>query len=143
MKTLLLTTLAVALAGHSLAQSAAQRFDVPFAFHVGNKLLPSGAYSVHGEATSDAISVSAIRNGAGGAFILSYRVDSPTGANPSTATLVFTKYDDQSYFLSQAWSGTWPGGLATIKSRAERQYADNKVTARIKPVTVRVVASVK
>lgn len=143
MKTLLVSMIAVAVAGLSVAQSAPQRFDVPFAFHVGNKLLPAGAYSVQGEANSGAILVSAVEHGTGGAFILSYSVASPRGANPSTATLVFTRYDDQGYFLSQAWSGKWANALAISKSRAEREYANDKVAARLKPATVRVEASVK
>jgi hypothetical protein len=142
MKTLLLTTLAVTVAGLSLAQSVPQRFDVPFAFHVGGKQLPSGEYLVQGQANSGAILVSALGRG-GAAFVLTYGIGNPHRPKPSTATLVFNKYEDRGYFLSQVWSGNWPNGLEAFKSPTEREYVSSKVTAYLKPEKVSVVASLK
>jgi hypothetical protein len=143
MKTLLLTTLAVTVAGLSLAQSVPQRFDVPFAFHVGGTQLPAGEYSVQGQghSNSGAVLVSAIGHSGGGAFVLCNRVGKTSGPTPSTATLVFHKYGDSEYFLSQAWSGNWSNGLAVLNSRAERKYVNGQHTAHLKPVNVSVVAS--
>ena len=143
MKTLLLTTLAVTVAGLGLAQSVPQRFDVPFAFHVGGKQLPAGEYSVQRQGSLGALLVSAIGHGGGGAFVLTNSIANPQGRKPSTATLVFNRYGASDYFLSQVWSGNWPNGLAVPSSRAEREYVSSKHTARLKPVNVSVVASLK
>lgn len=143
MKTLLLTTLAITVAGLSLAQSVPQRFDVPFAFHVGAARLPAGEYSVQRQVNSGAILVSAVGHGGGGAFVFTNGIGKPHGPKPSTTTLIFHKYGDSDYFLSQAWSSNWPNGLAALKSRAEREYVSGKLTAHLKPVNVSVVASLK
>ena len=143
MKTLLLTTLAVTVAGLSLAQSAPQRFNVPFAFHVGGKQLPAGEYSVDGQQHVGAILVSPVGHDGGGAFVFTNAIGNSHGLAPATAALVFNKYGDSDFFLSQAWSSNWPSGLEALKSRAERAYVSGKLTAHLKPVNVSVVASLK
>jgi hypothetical protein len=116
---------------------------VPFAFHVGDKQLPAGEYLVQGLGNSGAILVSAIGHGGRDAFVFTYGIGNPHGPKPSPATLVFNKYEDSGYFLSQAWSGNWPNGLEAFKSPAEREYVSSKVTAHLKPVKVSVAASLK
>ena len=69
-------------------------------------------------------------------------IGNPLGPQSSTATLVFNQYGASDDFLSQAWSGNWPNGLA-FTSRAGREYVSGKLTAHLKPVNVSVVASLK
>jgi hypothetical protein len=140
MKTLLITALAITMAGLSLAQSAPQRFDVPFAFHVGNKQLPAGDYMVQGQANSGLIMVTAIGHGGGGAFAVGNLIENRKDLRPSKAILVFTKYGEGVYFLSQALCGNWTNGLQAPKSRAEREYVQSAAAGPVKPITVAVRA---
>ena len=87
--------------------------------------------------------VSPIGHGGGGAFVFTKGIGNPHGPKASTATLVFNRYGASDYFLSQAWSGNWPNGLAVSSSRAEREYVSSTHTAHLKPVQVSVVASLK
>ena len=145
MKTLLLTTLAVTVGGLSLAQSTAQRFEAPFAFHVGDKQLPAGDYIVQVQNHGTVILVSSKGHGGGGAFAFGYGVGNPNGPKTATAKLVFNKYEDGNYFLSQVWGGDWTNGMQTNRSRMEREVVSGKFkpTAQLKPVKVTILASLK
>ena len=83
------------LAGTSFAQSKGVRADVPFAFTVGNQLLPAGTYTIKTESGG----FIAIENHDKHIEVLT--LVHPDGAKaPNGGKLMFHKYGNQ-YFLSE------------------------------------------
>jgi hypothetical protein len=80
-------------AGSVSAQDHTVRATVPFDFTVGNKLLPSGTYTI----TSDTPNVIVFQNG--GRYLAMSTVYADDNQS-TTGKLVFKKYGDQ-YFLSE------------------------------------------
>src|SRR5215831_18761485 len=96
------------------AQSTILTANVPFAFSIGDKQLPAGAYAVRemGRATlvqsKDAsYSVLGIYNYAG-------------SSKADETKLVFDKVGDH-YFLAQIWTSARDQGLAVPKSKLEKE----------------------
>ena len=86
-----------AMAGTSFAQSNGVRATVPFDFTVGNKLFPSGTYTIKRESmTANVIS---IRNHDKPIAVLSL-VHRDSNKSPNGGQLLFHKYGGQ-YFLSE------------------------------------------
>jgi len=97
------------------AQETIMTANVPFAFSIGDKQLPAGAYAVRemGRATlvesKDAVySVLGIYNYAG-----------PSKADKTK--LVFDKVGDH-YFLAQIWTSARDQGLAVPESKLEKEF---------------------
>ena len=113
---------ALLAAASAFAQgSSSLTVQVPFGFHVGNTLLPSGEYRVEADAGPGVVRLRS-SDCKSAAMILSHPVS--TRYNDGPAKLVFTKYGDQ-YFLSQVW-GRGPGvGRELPTSRREREVAAN------------------
>ena len=86
-----------ALAGTSFAQSNGVRATVPFDFTVGNKLLPSGTYTIQKESTNANVIV--IRSHDKPIATLSL-VNQDGNKSPNGGKLLFHKYGSQ-YFLSE------------------------------------------
>jgi hypothetical protein len=84
-----------ALAGTSFAQSSGVQATVPFDFTVGNKLLPSGTYTIKQDSTH----VIVIRSHDKPIAILS-TVNQDSNKAPNGGKLLFHKYGSQ-YFLSE------------------------------------------
>jgi hypothetical protein len=81
------------------AQSEGMSVRIPFDFHVGDKRLPAGTYTV--ETRADVLYIK--DNGGHSTFVLSNAV--PNRAAREGNMLVFVRYADN-YFLSEArWSG--------------------------------------
>ena len=83
------------MAGTSLAQSNGVRANVPFAFTVGDKLLPAGIYTIKSESPQ----VIMINNHDQAATALSL-VNQDSKKSPNGGRLVFHRYAGQ-YFLSE------------------------------------------
>jgi hypothetical protein len=101
-----------------LAQTGDMKATIPFNFHVGDTLMPSGDYSVHQSP---------------GVLILHqksspYRValELPIAAQRSgrggNGELVFNRYGD-AYFLSKVWAPDTAQGQALRKTALEKEIA--------------------
>ncbi|MCC6366969.1 MAG: hypothetical protein IT165_25905 [Bryobacterales bacterium] len=138
MKKTLVVVLALLFVGSAYAQDRLTA-EVPFAFYVGNAKLPAGEYRVERPLANNhyLLNVRAVEE-ACSAFILGYG----TTANkaPETAKLVFTKYADGNYFLSEIWHSDNPAGIHTFKSSRERESVTSRLVAGIRPETVVVLA---
>jgi hypothetical protein len=91
------------------------RADVPFAFAVGDKQLPSGAYEVRDVGRATLI---ATRDGQGKVLGL-YQYAGP--AKVGETKLVFDKIGDR-YFLRQIWSSVHGQGLQLPESKMEKEF---------------------
>ena len=92
--------------------------NIPFQFHVGNKTLPAGEYTVVqvNPASYRAILQLRSKDGRAGAMV---QTTSVIGKTQESAKLVFRRYENQ-YFFAQAWVDGDNTGFETHKSRAER-----------------------
>lgn len=89
--------------------------DIPFAFHVGDRLMPAGRYRVQPLLTS-AFEISADnRNGERAAF-----VTAPAGGGKihDNSSLVFLRSGNQSY-LSQIWRAGMANGYHLPKTKQQ------------------------
>jgi hypothetical protein len=141
MKRALMMMLALLFVGFAYAQSSALTAEIPFAFYAGNEKLPAGEYRIERPLLSSPylLNVRAMEERVS-AFILGYG----TTANkaPETGKLVFTKYADGNYFLSEIWHPENPAGIHTVKSSRERESVTSRLVAGIRPETVVVLAKV-
>jgi hypothetical protein len=122
MTTQLIRNLSVALlAAASVYAQGSQilTVQVPFGFHVGNSMLPSGQYTVYTDAGPGLVRLRS-SDAKSSAMILSMATQ--TSAIPSTGKLVFNKYGDE-YFLSQVWKAGNNTGHELRKSRREAEVA--------------------
>ncbi len=109
------------LAGGSMIIAAGQdrevgiRANVPFAFHVGDALVPAGTYRV---AHFNARDLLVIRSSEGSTIQLVPSM--PSGKDARSAKLVFHRYGE-TYFL---WQVCIPGATTNElrQSRAEKEY---------------------
>ncbi len=93
------------------------RASVPFAFRVGNELMPAGQYRVTYVNTRDLLMIQGVENGSA---VLTHSI--PSGKNTGDAAkLVFHRYGE-AYFLRQVWI---PGTNANelLQSKGEKEYA--------------------
>jgi hypothetical protein len=95
--------------------------NIPFAFSVGQKVMPAGEYLVRCINPDASQRVLQVRSKAGhqSAFILTASV---IGKIQDKGSLVFQRYGDQ-YFFAQAWLPADSSGMQAPKSRAEKQIA--------------------
>jgi hypothetical protein len=112
----------VALAGTSYAQSIGVRAKVPFAFTVGDKVLPAGDYTIKSESTH---LIMIENHDHAGEAALSL-VNEASNGSPSGGKLRFKKYGSQ-YFLSEILCNPADMNLSIPPSkrekRAQRQQA--------------------
>lgn len=114
--TLLLSTI---LAGQCRAQQAAQA-NIPFAFTVGDKTLPSGEYQIQA-VLSVSNKVQSVRLSDGSASAIALTTEADPKGKVSKGKLVFNCYGHE-YFLSQIWSGDGVGRQLQ-ESRREKDLA--------------------
>ena len=122
MTTQLIRNLSVALlAAASVYAQGSQNLTVqiPFGFHVGNSMLPSGEYIV---STDVAPGVVRVRSADAKSSVMILSMAAQTSTTPSTGKLVFNKYGDE-YFLSQIWKAGNNTGNELRKSRREAEVA--------------------
>lgn len=111
--TLSLVVLSLVLNAIGYAQTVAKA-DVPFAFTVAQKTLPSGRYIV----TTDGQGVITIQSYETGTSMISLaRKELPRKTNPK---LVFHQVANQ-YFLSQVWGAEGTAGLILRTSALEKE----------------------
>ena len=94
------------------------RVDVPFAFQVGDKVLPAGEYRVSIVNPASDQSVLQIAKVDGKATTLARTIDI-NGWTSANAKLSFRHYGQQ-YFLAEVWMAGESTGLATPTSRSEK-----------------------
>jgi hypothetical protein len=122
MTTQLIRNLSVALlAAASMYAQGSQKLtvQVPFGFHVGNSMLPSGEYIV---STDVAPGVVQVRSADFKSSVMILSNSAQTSTTPSEGKLVFNKYGDE-YFLSQIWKAGNNTGNELRKSRREVEVA--------------------
>lgn len=106
-----------AMAGTSFAQSNGVQATVPFDFTVGNKLFPSGTYTIKPESmTANVIS---IRNHDKPIAVLSL-VHRDSNKSPNGGQLLFHKYGGQ-YFLSEILCEQADMNVEITPSKAEKR----------------------
>jgi Xaa-Pro aminopeptidase len=105
------------------AQSSALSVKIPFAFHVGQKTLPAGTYTV--QKRTDAITLS---DGEGHvAAVIANAVANPTAA--AGDWLVFNRYEKDCFLTEVRWSG-YSNALRLVKSPIELELAKAGATER-------------
>ena len=110
----LLAIASLALVGTSFAQSKGVRADVPFAFTVGNQLLPAGDYTIQTESQG----LIAIKNHDKPIAVLTL-VDRDGAKAQNPGKLMFHKYGNQ-YFLSEILCNWADMDVSVRPSRAEK-----------------------
>ena len=122
MKTQFVRTLAMAvLAAASMYAQPRMTVQIPFGFHVGATMLPSGEYTVDTHSFQGVVRLKATDpNSKASALILSNAVQ--TYATPDHGKLVFNRYGNE-YFLSQVWNPGSNTGRELRKTRLEVETA--------------------
>jgi hypothetical protein len=127
---LMLTAVTVsAQSGHSGV------IDIPFNFIIGQKILPSGEYTVGVRSVaSNTVWLVQSRDARAGAFFLTIPVQA--SETQEKTKLVFHKYGDQ-YFLSQIWIPGSSSGRELSMPRMERELAKDIAERRTVSLTAR------
>jgi hypothetical protein len=109
----------ISLAAASVYAQQRVKAQIPFSFHVGDSVLPSGSYTADTIAAGRALLLKSA-DGKSSAMALSSSVQSPTG--PTAAKLIFHGYGNE-YFLFQIWTGGEDTGRELLKTRREKELA--------------------
>src|SRR5215471_5806974 len=101
MKTLFRNFSVALLAAASICAQGSQKMvvQVPFGFHVGESVLPSGQYTVDTDAAPGIVRLRSA-DGKSTAMIIGMNVQ--TVATPTAGKLIFNRYGEE-YFLHQIW----------------------------------------
>jgi hypothetical protein len=121
----------LALAGTSFAQSNGVRATVPFDFTVGNKLLPSGTYTIK-QATNTHMIVITSRDKPIAALSL---VNQDGKKSPNGGKLLFHRYGGQ-YFLSEILCDQADMNVAIPRSKTEKRAQLQQATLTSSSQTV-------
>ena len=105
--------------------------DIPFTFHVGNKNLPAGQYTVRCINPSSDVKVLQLRSTDGKSTVL-LQTSSIVGRMNKDAKLVFNRYGNQ-YYFAQAWLVGENVGMQAVKSRNEKATAKEMARLAYKP----------
>ena len=129
--------LALGLVGLLNAQSSETlKAEIPFAFHVSNHEMLAGKYLVKALAPQYIRVVSAEAKDS--AFVPRFAAIAVKA--PGRARLVFNKYPNGRYFLSQIWHEGLTTGSEVFKSKLEREMVTSTLQAGMRPVRVVVLA---
>ena len=115
-----------ALAASAKAQTVnGLRANIPFDFTVAGKRLAAGHYSITRASQTNGDLVLEVNSldEHSRAFPITSRVESVTARDNSV--LIFHRYGDE-YFLAQVWAAGSTTGRAFVKSRRERQLAQEQ-----------------
>jgi hypothetical protein len=130
---------AVALLFLGLAYALSSRpltADIPFPFYVGDAQMTAGEYLIQEQ--QHLLVVRPMDGQPTSAVIFGYGVSTKT--QETQGKLVFTKYVDGNYFLSQIWQPFDSTGLQTMKSKRERESITTRVITDNRPETVVIMA---
>jgi hypothetical protein len=105
--------------------------DIPFTFHVGNKNLPAGQYTVRCINPSSDVKVLQLRSTDGKSTVL-LQTSSIVGRMNKDAKLVFNRYGNQ-YYFAQAWLVGENVGMQAVKSRNEKATAKEMARLAYEP----------
>lgn len=117
-KRLIHSSTLILLAAASAFAEQAIKAQIPFPFHMGGSVLPSGSYTVDNGVAREVLRFKSADGKS--TVILSHAVQST--ATPTRTKLVFNRYGDQ-YFLSQVWAGDGNTGRELPKTRLEKEVA--------------------
>lgn len=123
--------LSLIAAGQCGAQQSAMKVKVPFAFAVGDKIMPPGEYYVGRISPVQTVQLIAQSNGDASTMVMTNPV-TRTGKAP-TPRLIFHQYGN-SYFLSEIWTGNERG------QRLNKPHNEKELATRIGSVEVAVLA---
>jgi hypothetical protein len=127
-----LGVLALLAAGSAFGQQRL-RYDIPFVFHFGDRVMPAGQYDVS-TAVNNVRDVLSLECYACRTNVIATTFPVGGGANLSgEGRLVFNKYGD-TYFLSEVWTPGYTQGGSLSKSKTEREMA--RITPAVGRVTV-------
>jgi len=124
MKTQLIRNFGVALlVAASVYAQGSQNLNVrvPFGFHVGNSMLPSGEYTVYTDVSPNVLR---LRSADSKSSAMIITIPLQTFGTSSQGKLVFNKYGDE-YFLSQVWKAGSNTGSELRKTQRETEVAAN------------------
>lgn len=126
----------VLTAGARAQSASAQRViaTIPFAFHVGEKQLPAGKYTITITNPSSDRKILQLRN-ANGRSTAMILTTNALGNVAEEAKLVFHRYGDR-YFFAQARMAGDATSLAVVKSKAERAEQEMVVKSRRSVVVI-------
>jgi len=126
--------LLAALTGAGLCAGDATHFKIPFAFHVGNKVMPAGSYDVSTLTDPAALVISCFECKKS-MVVLTNGISLYKAAE--LPTLQFQRYGEE-YFLEKYLNGPLSMGRAFYKSKAELEIA--KRSTAVQPDLVAVKA---
>jgi hypothetical protein len=121
-----------AIAGTSFAQSEGVRATVPFDFTVGNKLLPSGTYTIKQESSNANVIVIRSHDKPIATFS---PVHQDSNKSPNGGKLLFHKYGGQ-YFLSEILCDQAEMNFELPTSKTEKRAELQQATLKSSSQTV-------
>jgi hypothetical protein len=111
---LMLGSLALTQSASAQSHMVLAKVNIPFAFQMGNQVLPAGTYVIDRESGH----VILLR-GPSGAAGFATTIDSRRLHAANHGTIVFDRYGDR-YFLRQIWQAGATEGIECPKGRAEK-----------------------
>jgi hypothetical protein len=110
---------------------------IPFSFYVAGKTLPAGQYQI-ARSTQNSAEGLVLRgaDGRGGVFVMTSGIRSNDIQGQSK--LVFRRYGDQ-FFLGEVWTSGRDTGRELVRSRKERQVAQEIAKHGANPQKVSVL----
>ena len=105
----------------AFAASNTQKVNVPFEFHLGDKVMPAGSYTISA-LTAQTLLIRSEDKAVQQRVALTFQAERSTSDHE--AKLVFRHIGDQ-YFLVQVWGTGTESGRAILTSRAQEQMARN------------------
>ena len=100
------------------AQAIDLRVNVPFDFHMGEKLMPAGQYMIHHSA-----GLLTVREEGGSSGLLMFlTLPASRSHTPASGALEFNRYGEN-YFLAKIWAAESRDGRSLPKSAREKEIA--------------------
>ena len=132
----------VLVGGVGLTKAGAQldeplTFETAFPFIVGNATFPAGRYRIEEERADPDDDVVLELTGSNVSALIYMERDPLKRGAPMVNEIVFRRYGDDRYVLSEVWEASSQRGVRGIKSRTERNLEE----AYGEPETVAVPAS--
>ena len=132
--------LVLACAGAAFAdQSTPVIFTTPFAFHLGDQLMPAGEYTVRYDTGLRGLILRSPQ-AVGIVFAINGVASSRGVGAAANASVVFNRYNGTSYFLSQVWHGEGRDGFQAYTAKKEKEIVTSIITAEAKPETIMILA---
>ena len=137
-----LLVLAGSMAVAALGQTSSRnelRASIPFTFHVGDKSMPAGEYTVQQINPASDHCALQLRS-KDGRSVAMIQMNNVIGKADERARLVFNRYGDE-YYFAQAWTSSEAIGWQAPRSKGER--AARLQLAQVAPATETVALTVR